>query len=60
MASQSFSSSELARALSEESYGIRGFTMMKTDTELVATAEVRLLEGTAVEISLTSRGYQVR
>lgn len=59
-AQEPFAQSELALALSEQKFGIESYSMiMKSGTELEATAEVLLLEGMAVEVTLTSRGYQV-
>lgn len=60
-AQDAFAQNELTLALSEQQFGIQSYSMiLKSSTELEATAEVVLLEGTAVEIGLTSRGYQVR
>ncbi len=53
-----FPQSELQRSLSEESFGIKSFEFVNV-SELEATANVVLLEGNTIQISLTSRGYQV-
>lgn len=50
---------ELERALAEHSFAISSFEAMSS-SPLKATARVVLLEGDAVVVSLTSRGYQVR
>ncbi|KAI0087915.1 hypothetical protein BDY19DRAFT_230976 [Irpex rosettiformis] len=56
-----FAANELAQALSEQAFGISGFIMKeKGDTGVEAIAEIELLEGTVAEISLTSRGYQLK
>ncbi|PSS34196.1 hypothetical protein PHLCEN_2v1763 [Hermanssonia centrifuga] len=52
-----FPQSELQRSLSEESFGIKSFEFVNV-SELEATANVVLLEGNTIQISLTSRGYQ--
>lgn len=58
---ESFAQNELILALSEQTFGIESYSMfLKSSTELEATAEIVLLEGIAVEVSLTSRGFQVR
>lgn len=58
--STNFAANELVRALAEQTFGIESFEIKEGNvTEHEATAEVQLLEGTTVEISLTSRGYQV-
>lgn len=54
-----FASKELAQILAEQGSAIREYAI-KATTELEASAEVQLLEGTVVVISLTARGYQVR
>ncbi len=55
-----FASKELAQILAEQGSAIRGYAIKeKSDTELEASAEVQLLEGTSVVIALTARGYQV-
>lgn len=63
MSSTPFASSELALALAEQTFGIQSYSMLTKSgtagTQLQASAELELLEGTQVEISLTSRGYQV-
>ncbi|KAI0753896.1 hypothetical protein BC629DRAFT_1257103, partial [Irpex lacteus] len=53
-----FASKELAQILAEQGSAIRGYAI-RANTELEASAEVQLLEGTAVVISLTARGYQI-
>ena len=59
--SPNFAANELVQVLVEQTFGIKSYAMKEEDAVgLEATAEIHLLEGTAVEISLTSRGYQVR
>ncbi|EIW59379.1 uncharacterized protein TRAVEDRAFT_122660 [Trametes versicolor FP-101664 SS1] len=57
-APSSFMREELERALAEHSFAISSFEAMSS-SPLKATARVVLLEGDAVVVSLTSRGYQV-
>jgi hypothetical protein len=59
-AMDSFFSSELERALEEQSFGIAGFELLTSTSSLESSALVTLLEGDIVNISLSSRGYQVR
>lgn len=55
-----FASKELAQILAEQGSAIRGYAIKeKSDKELEASAEIYLLEGTSVVITLTARGYQV-
>jgi hypothetical protein len=56
----SFFSSELERALEEQSFGIAGFELVRSTSSLESSAFVTLLEGDVVNISLSARGYQVR
>lgn len=56
----SFFSSELERALGEQSFGIAGFELVASTSSLESSALVTLLEGDIVNISLSARGYQVR
>ncbi|KZP33438.1 hypothetical protein FIBSPDRAFT_1036007 [Athelia psychrophila] len=55
----SFFTAELDRSLREQSFGIAGFEPMRPSGSLEASAHVTLLEGEAITISLTSRGYQL-
>jgi len=55
----SFFSSELERALEEQSFGISEFELEDSTSSLESSALVTLLEGEVVAISLSSRGYQV-
>jgi len=55
----SFFTAELERSLREQSFGIAGFEPMRPSGSLEASAHVTLLEGEAITISLTSRGYQL-
>lgn len=57
--SSSFWAEELQRALAEQSFGIRVYSIIAT-TPLRATASVTLHEGHSIFILLTSRGYSVR
>ncbi|KAL1950406.1 hypothetical protein VTO73DRAFT_5530 [Trametes versicolor] len=57
-APSSFMREELERALAEQSFAISSFEAMSS-SPLKATARVVLLEGDAVVVSLTSRGYQL-
>lgn len=56
----SFFSSELERALGEQSFGIAGFELLRPTSSLESSAIVTLLEGDVLNISLSSRGYRVR
>jgi len=55
----SFYGDELLRALTEQSFGIKIFSILAT-TQLQATASVTLLEGRQLDIKLAMRGYSVR
>jgi hypothetical protein len=55
----SFFSSELEKALEEQSFGIAGFQLLQSSNSLESSALVTLLEGIIVNISVSSRGYQV-
>jgi hypothetical protein len=55
----SFFSSELERALEEQSFGISAFELEDSTSSLESSALVTLLEGNVVTILLSSRGYQV-
>ena len=54
-----FISSELEKALEEQSFGITGFELLRSPSSLQSFARVTLLEGDVVNISLSARGYQV-
>lgn len=56
---ESFAQTELVQALTEESYGLKSFEIIRK-TQLESAAKVTTLEGDTITISLTSRGYQVR
>ena len=53
-----FVEEELVRALKEQSFGISSYQIVST-SPMKATARVALLEGEAVLVSLTGRGFQV-
>ena len=55
----SFYHDELSRALSEQSFGLTRYEVMRQSSAHEATAVVTLLEETTVRVSLTIRGYQV-
>ncbi|KAF9241201.1 hypothetical protein BU15DRAFT_45291 [Melanogaster broomeanus] len=55
----SFYYNELRRALSEQSFGLTRYEVTRQDTPHEATAFVTLLEGTALRVSLNTRGYQI-
>lgn len=54
-----FYSSELRRALREQSFGIAGYAVSGSMNSLEATASITLLEGRVVNVALSSRGYYV-
>ncbi|KAF8903125.1 hypothetical protein CPB84DRAFT_1845955 [Gymnopilus junonius] len=56
--STSFCHTELYRALKEQAFGIKGFSMLASSLEQ-ATASVMLLEGSMLVVELTTRGYCV-
>ena len=53
-------SSELHRALDEQSFGIATYTIAPSASALQAIASVTLLEGQTILITLSARGYRVR
>ncbi|KAI0373710.1 hypothetical protein BV20DRAFT_1049653 [Pilatotrama ljubarskyi] len=53
-----FAREELARALAEQSFGISSYELVSS-SPLKAAARVVLLEGDAIVVSLTSRGFQL-
>jgi len=53
-----FPETELPRALSEQSFGIVSYEVTVV-SQLEATARVVLLEGNAITISLTTKGYEL-
>ncbi|KAI0826787.1 hypothetical protein BC628DRAFT_1418857 [Trametes gibbosa] len=57
-APSSFMREELERALTEQSFGISSFEI-SSSSPLKTTARVVLLEGDAIVLSLTSRGFQL-
>jgi len=56
--SASFCHTELYRALKEQAFGIKSFSMLSSSLEQ-ATASVVLLEGSKLVVELTTRGYCV-
>ncbi|KAJ7600845.1 hypothetical protein C8J56DRAFT_911429 [Mycena floridula] len=54
----SFHAAELDRALSEQSFGIRGYSILNTDP-YSAVASVSLLEDKIISLVLTNRGYSL-
>ncbi|KIY72003.1 hypothetical protein CYLTODRAFT_486781 [Cylindrobasidium torrendii FP15055 ss-10] len=52
-----FLSAELAASLSEQHFGLKSWTMKASSTKNMACASVVLLDGRAMEMSLTNRGY---
>ncbi|KAJ3509124.1 hypothetical protein NLJ89_g5383 [Agrocybe chaxingu] len=54
----SFYAGELQRALKEQAFGIKAFTMGATSSQQ-ATASVVLLEGHHLVIRLTTQGYTI-
>jgi hypothetical protein len=50
---------ELNRALDEQSFGIKGFSVLEGD-DAFGTASIETLEGDNLTIRLDSSGYQVR
>ena len=54
-----FYSDELRRALIEQVFGIEGFTIIQARTFAQASAEVTLLEGRTITISLSYSGFYV-
>jgi Protein of unknown function (DUF727) len=59
-AQSTFLSSELQRALNEQSFGIATYTLAPSASALQAIASVTLLEGRTIFITLSARGYRVR
>lgn len=57
--SPSFYFTELNKALSEQAFGLARFDV-QSSTPHEATASVTLLEGRAIRITLSARGYKVR
>ena len=57
--STSFCHTELYRALKEQAFGIKSFSMLSSSLEQ-ATASVVLLEGSKIVVELTTGGYSVR
>ncbi|KAL5524560.1 hypothetical protein ACEPAF_9700 [Sanghuangporus sanghuang] len=57
--SSSFFRTELEHALSEQVFGIAGYSMQSSATAHDASAAVTLLERVQIIITLTIRGYQV-
>jgi len=56
-----FYAEEIRRALEEQSFGIKSFTLLENDISGVqARATVILLEGQKITIKLNSQGYSVR
>ena len=51
-------SSELASALKENSFGLKGYQVIQ-ETQLESVATVTLLEGDVVTVSLSRRGFEV-
>jgi hypothetical protein len=58
-ANTNFYEGEIRRALDEQSFGIKQYTVLETSTTR-ARASVTLLEGSVIIIELTSQGYIVR
>ena len=59
--STEFYAEEIRRALEEQSFGIKSFNLLESDTSGVqARATVILLEGQKITILLNSQGYSVR
>ena len=58
MSSASFSS-ELTSTLKENSFGLKEYQVIR-ETQLESTATVVLLEGHAITVSLSPRGFEVR
>ncbi|PPQ67729.1 hypothetical protein CVT25_009335 [Psilocybe cyanescens] len=54
----SFCHSELQRALKEQSFGIKNFTILSSSHEQ-ASAAIVLLEGRKIIVQLTTRGYSI-
>ena len=50
---------ELERALSEQSFGVKAYKIISNASDLEASAQVQLLEGHWIKLSLTTQGYQV-
>ncbi|KAJ3480059.1 hypothetical protein NLI96_g8617 [Meripilus lineatus] len=56
-----FTTTELERAISEQSFGISGYELLASEsTEREASALVTLLEGKQINVSLTPRGFGFR
>ena len=58
--STEFYAQEIRRALEEQSFGIKSFTLLESDSGAQARATVILLEGQKITIKLNSQGYAVR
>jgi len=54
-----FFADELQRALKEQSFGIASSYCTASTSLLQATAVITLLEGSAITVGLTARGYHV-
>ncbi|PPQ76389.1 hypothetical protein CVT26_015378 [Gymnopilus dilepis] len=57
--STSFCHTELYRALKEQAFGIKSFSMLSSSLEQ-ATASVVLLEGSKIVVELTTGGYSIQ
>lgn len=55
----SFCSTELQRALKEQTFGIKSYSISSTSSQQ-ATASVVLLEGSKITVLLTTQGFSVR
>ena len=59
--STEFYAEEIRRALEEQDFGVKSFTLLESDTSGVqARATVILLEGQKIMVKLNSEGYSVR
>ena len=58
MSSEPFCAAELRRALEEQAFAIKDFTLTPSPSE-EGRATVVLLEGNTIEIQLTIQGYTV-